>query len=95
MTPFPISEKQFKSWLATAPKKRVVGDPLDEAVKELNPEVDYFGGDTDWCFGSDLAYGGNQYRIFPKWCLIVIKTVAKIGYGKTRLQIQETLNGKD
>lgn len=97
---FPISEKSFMTWLATESNKKAGIrhrlDPITAAVRDLAPpEIDGFFGDEDWCFSSDLAYGGNQHRPYPKWTLRVIAKIDEMGSWEIRRgKLLEALGAK-
>jgi hypothetical protein len=90
-TEFPISKAGFIKWLASAPRIKIGNNPLSDAIKELNPEVDAFLGDTDWCFVSDLAYQGTQDRQYPKWAMKVVNTGNALGLYARRGELLKEL----
>ena len=98
MTEFPISEKQFLTWLAAEPKKRAGSyelfkriDPMTAAVRDIAPEFDGLLGEDDWCYTADLDYGGNEHRPYPKWVAKTVKKIDEIGWNARRSEILETL----
>lgn len=99
MTEFPITEKQFLTWLTAEPKKRAGSyelfkriDPLEAAMKELGG-FDGLLGEDSWCYATDLIYGGTQGRPYPKWVVKTVKKIDEIGWNARRGEILEVLNG--
>lgn len=91
MKEFPVTEKQFISWLDEGMHKHIHYNPLEDAVNSIGDQV--IIGDDDWCFFTDLQAGGNKNREYPSWCLKVLKTSVKIGPNVTRSTLKKELYG--